>query len=122
MIRLLAALAALALTVPVVATGSATFVPDDPLVPKQWYLDAIHAFDFWPDSEPVAAPVRVAVIDSGIDAGHPEFAGRIAASRSFVGGDDRRQAGARDVRRRHDRRRVRQRGGDRRDRLPGRSC
>jgi subtilisin family serine protease len=27
----------------------------------------------------------VAVIDSGIDAGHPEFAGKIAAARSFVG-------------------------------------
>jgi subtilisin family serine protease len=30
--------------------------------------------------------VKVAIVDSGIDGGHPEFAGRIAASRSFVGG------------------------------------
>jgi subtilisin family serine protease len=30
--------------------------------------------------------VTVAVIDTGIDAGHPEFAGRILAARSFVGG------------------------------------
>ena len=30
--------------------------------------------------------MRVAVVDSGIDADHPEFAGRIAASQSFVGG------------------------------------
>src|SRR5207244_9704926 len=30
--------------------------------------------------------VRVAVIDSGIDATHPEFAGKIAAEESFVGG------------------------------------
>ena len=28
----------------------------------------------------------VGVVDTGIDAGHPEFAGKIAASRSFVGG------------------------------------
>ena len=34
--------------------------------------------------------MRVAVIDSGIDGGHPEFAGRIAAARSFVGGSARR--------------------------------
>ena len=31
--------------------------------------------------------VVVAVVDSGIDVGHPEFAGRIADARSFVGGD-----------------------------------
>jgi hypothetical protein len=30
--------------------------------------------------------VKVAVIDSGIDYGHPEFAGRIAGGRSFVAG------------------------------------
>ena len=33
-----------------------------------------------------AAPVKVAVIDSGIDYGHPEFAGRVIAGRSFVAG------------------------------------
>ena len=32
------------------------------------------------------APVKVAVIDSGIDATLPDFAGRIADARSFVGG------------------------------------
>lgn len=30
----------------------------------------------------------IAVLDTGIDAGHPDFAGRIAATRSFVPGDD----------------------------------
>jgi subtilisin family serine protease len=69
-----------------VAAGSAVaFQPGDPLASKQWYLDADRAFDAW-DALPVLAPVRVAVIDSGIDLGHPEFRGRIAAARSFVGG------------------------------------
>jgi hypothetical protein len=67
--------------------AASSFAPTDPLAAKQWYLSQIHAFDFWPDAPPVLAPVRVAVVDSGIDLEHPEFAGRIAASQSFVGGD-----------------------------------
>ena len=78
----LATAAAAALAFPVAA---AAFTPNDPLAPRQWYLAQDRAFDFWP-TFPLLAPVRVAVIDSGIDGGHPEFAGRIAASRSFVGG------------------------------------
>ncbi len=61
------------------------FVPNDPLFPAQWHLPAIHAFDHWAVRPPQPA-VRVAVIDSGVDGTHPELAGRIAASRSFVGG------------------------------------
>lgn len=95
MIRLLAGLAALALTLPVGASGGAAFIPNDPLAPKQWYLGAIHAFDFWAESDPPLSPVRVAVVDSGIDLEHPEFAGRIADYRSFVGGpiDDKQGHG-----------------------------
>ena len=61
------------------------FVPSDPLVPKQWYLTQDHAFDFWPEV-PVLPPVKVAIVDSGIDLTHPDFAGRILLARSFVGG------------------------------------
>ncbi|HEY7795939.1 MAG TPA: S8 family serine peptidase [Gaiellaceae bacterium] len=63
------------------------FVPTDPLASRQWYLTANHAFDFW--DEPVPPPgagIRVAVIDSGIDGGHPELASKIGAAESFVGG------------------------------------
>ena len=31
--------------------------------------------------------MRVAIVDSGLDADHPEFAGRVVLQRSFVGGD-----------------------------------
>jgi hypothetical protein len=62
------------------------FTPTDPLASGQWYLSAIHAFDAWPVLPANLLPVRVGVIDSGIDGGHPEFAGRIVAARSFVGG------------------------------------
>ena len=64
------------------------FVPSDPLAGRQWYLLADRAFDYWSAlARPPALPgVRVAVIDSGIDLGHPDFRGRIAGARSFVGG------------------------------------
>ncbi len=62
-----------------------TLVTNDPLAPEQWYLGRTRALDGWAELPPLA-PVRVAVIDSGIDLGHPEFQGRIAAARSFVAG------------------------------------
>jgi len=64
-----------------------SWVPNDPL--KQWHLTVNRAFDFW-DAAPSLPPVRVAVIDSGIDATHPEFVGnKIAEAMSFVGGSAR---------------------------------
>lgn len=87
MTRIAVALAALALALPAGAAGGAAFTPTDPLVAKQWYLGAIHAFDYWADQPPVLAPVRVAVIDSGLDVDHPEFLGQVALAQSFVGGD-----------------------------------
>jgi subtilisin family serine protease len=69
-----------------------SFTPNDPLAPRQWYINQDHAFDAWPDP-PALTPVRVAVIDSGIDASHPEFAGRVLLTRSFVGGSVNDQLG-----------------------------
>jgi subtilisin family serine protease len=69
------------------AAGTA-FTPNDPLAAKQWYLAQDHVFDLFPDTLP-ALPgdgVRVAVIDSGIDGGHPDLAGQVVAAKSFVGG------------------------------------
>jgi stage II sporulation protein D len=67
------------------STISAAFVPGDPLAAQQWYLARDHAFDFWP-VPPDLQPVLVGVVDTGIDLAHPEFAGKIALARSFVGG------------------------------------
>ena len=60
-----------------------SFAPNDPLAARQWYLNRIHAFDAWTDF-PLLPTVRVAVIDSGIDAGHPELENQIADGASFV--------------------------------------
>ncbi len=91
----------LPLTVPVVAArrlatsrpagkagkaGSSAFLPNDPLAPSQWYLSRVRAFDFWPETLPTLPPVKVAVVDTGLDFGHPDLSGRVAAARSFVGG------------------------------------
>jgi subtilisin family serine protease len=81
--RLLPVLAVAAL---VAAAPAAAFAPTDPLAPKQWYLDEDHAFDAWPTPPTDLNPVKVAVVDSGIDGTLPDFTGRIAAAQSFVGG------------------------------------
>ena len=65
----------------------ASFTPTDPLVSKQYYLTQDRAFDAFGAELPVVNPVRVAIIDSGIDGGHPEFPrSRIWQARSWVGG------------------------------------
>jgi serine protease len=84
-----AALAALAvgLVVPGVAGARASFTPPDPLAARQYYLTQDHAFDAFGDTLPTLNPVRVAIVDSGLDGTHPEFPhSHIYAARSFVGG------------------------------------
>jgi Subtilase family len=80
--RAVAAVAALALALPAVA---AAFDNTEPLAAKQWYLTQDRAWDHWPEM-PQLFPVRVAVIDSGVDGANPDLAGRVVAAKSFVGG------------------------------------
>lgn len=47
-------------------------VPNDPRAGEQWALDAIQAPVAW--DVPLAAPVTVAVIDTGVDLTHPDLA------------------------------------------------
>ncbi len=88
MIRTAALLLACAVIVPAAVSAAGAFQSNDPLAAQQWYLGQDRAFDYWAEP-PALDPVRVAVIDSGIDAGHPEFAGRIVKAKSFVGGSAR---------------------------------
>jgi subtilisin family serine protease len=66
------------------------FIPTDPFFVRQWYVPAVRAFDAWAYRPSWLRGVKVAVIDSGIDAEHPEFRGRIAAANTFVGGSAKR--------------------------------
>jgi subtilisin family serine protease len=80
--RLILWAAALALCV---AGSAAAFPNTEPLANQQWYLEQDQAWSFWPSPPPLQT-VKVAVVDSGIDLGHPEFAGQVLAGKSFVAG------------------------------------
>jgi subtilisin family serine protease len=71
-----------------IASRRPAFTPSDPLAGKQWYLTKSRFFDRW-NTLPTLIPVTVAVIDSGVDASHPELDGRIIDAKSFVGGSAR---------------------------------
>jgi subtilisin family serine protease len=71
-----------------VATSSAAaFTPPNSYYAKQWYLGQDKAFDAWPQQPPTLDPVKVAVVDSGVDCALPDFQPmQIVKSKSFVGG------------------------------------
>jgi subtilisin family serine protease len=69
-------------------TRHLAFTPGDPLVSKQWYLGYSRFYSSWL-TLPSFEPIPVAVIDSGVDAAHPDLAGKILDARSFVGGSAR---------------------------------
>jgi len=69
-----------------------SLTPSDPLVSRQWYLTHSRFYEPWL-TMPALDPVTVAVIDSGVDASHPELAGRILDTESFVGGSARDSLG-----------------------------
>jgi subtilisin family serine protease len=83
--RAVAAVATVALLLAVGAAAAGAFDNTEPFAAEQWYLPLDHAWDFWP-SQPALAPVRVAVIDSGVDGRQPDLEGRILLAKSFVGG------------------------------------
>jgi subtilisin family serine protease len=84
-VRRALAAAALAAALAGPAAAAAATLPNDPLAGRQWYLGRDRALDVF-DAAKSLFPVRVAVIDSGIDLGHPELRSRVVAKRSFVGG------------------------------------
>ena len=62
---------------PAPAAGAGAVLEDDPLVSKQWALDAIHAHEAHAlliDRKPVRKAV-VAIVDTVVDAGHEEVEG-----------------------------------------------
>jgi subtilisin family serine protease len=66
-------------------TRQLAFTPTDPLASKQWYLTYSGFYSSW-ITLPQFERIPVAVIDSGVDASHPDLAGQILDAESFVGG------------------------------------
>ncbi|HVV57891.1 MAG TPA: S8 family serine peptidase [Gaiellaceae bacterium] len=85
MTRALAAVAGVALLLAAAASAADAFTNTEPFAAEQWYLPLDRAWDFWP-SQPQLAPIRVAVVDSGVDGKQPDLEGRILLAKSFVGG------------------------------------
>jgi serine protease len=62
--------------------------PNDPLFRYQWPLRTIGAARAWTVEDGARAGVTVAVIDSGVDASHPDLVRRMVAGFDFVNADD----------------------------------
>ena len=60
--------------------------PSDPSYAQQWALPKI-AWDQAYANVPISGSATIAVLDTGIDASHPDLAGRVALGASFTGGD-----------------------------------
>ncbi|GAB2617336.1 hypothetical protein Aab01nite_30590 [Paractinoplanes abujensis] len=58
----------------------------DPLLPEQWDLARVRVDGAWPRS--TGAGVTVAVIDSGVDAAHPDLAGHVLPGADFITGTE----------------------------------
>lgn len=65
---------------------SAGATPNDPQFASQWAHQATHMRDAWRMLGPsfTAANTAIAVLDSGCDVGHPEFAGRILGGENLT--------------------------------------
>ncbi|TMN21776.1 S8 family serine peptidase [Lentibacillus cibarius] len=63
-----------------------TFIPSDADYDEQWYLDRIQMPKAW-DIEKGSPDVTIAVLDTGIDADHPELNGRVLPGYDFVNND-----------------------------------
>ena len=74
--------AALALALGLVAAASAA-APSDPLYGLQWGPKQIHAEQAWTTS--TGAGQVIAVVDSGVDLGHEDLAGKLVPGATFVG-------------------------------------
>lgn len=71
----------------VMTSSAAAFTPTNAYYGKQWYLGMDSAFDAWANPPQfVTPPVKVAIVDSGLDCSLPDFDTQIAKVKSFVGG------------------------------------
>ena len=68
----------------VATQASAGAAVGDPLAEKQWGLQQMHVPEAWPSS--TGAGQTIAVVDTGVDLGHPEFSGKLVPGATFACG------------------------------------
>jgi subtilisin family serine protease len=61
--------------------------PNDPMFQQQWALTTVHAPAAWDAETGRRNHVVTAVLDTGVDASHPELLGHIRAGGDFIDGD-----------------------------------
>ncbi|MGH3727745.1 MAG: S8 family serine peptidase [Micromonosporaceae bacterium] len=74
---------ALAVAAVVAAATPSSAATNDPLHEKQWGLQQIRAEAAWPASD--GAGAVIAVLDTGVDTGHPELSGKLVGGATFTG-------------------------------------
>lgn len=79
-----------------VGLAAPALASNDTFFPRQWALDQIGAERAWTVSR--GAGVLIGVIDSGVDAGHPDLAGKIAGNADCAGRPCLENAGGADPR------------------------
>lgn len=62
--------------------------PNDPLLARQWAYDKLRFEKAWTHGTGATSPVIVGVVDTGIQATHPDLEGRLVPGRDFVFQDD----------------------------------
>ncbi|HYP24189.1 MAG TPA: S8 family serine peptidase [Actinomycetota bacterium] len=62
--------------------------PNDPLLSRQWAFDELEFPKAWELEAGATSPVVVAVVDSGVEATHPDLEGRLVEGRDFLAQDD----------------------------------
>jgi thermitase len=63
-----------------------SMTPSDPLWSNEWYARKVRAPRAW-DVTTGAGSAVIAVLDTGVQASHPDLAGRVLAGRDFVNND-----------------------------------
>lgn len=71
-----------------VARGKVSGIPTDPLWEQAWSLRALHLPDVWRQLGGQGAPIVVAVVDTGVDAGQPDLQGALVQGYDATGTGD----------------------------------
>ncbi|MCG8349480.1 MAG: S8 family peptidase [Chloroflexales bacterium] len=59
--------------------------PNDPAVSQQWALGNIQAYDAWDTT--TGGEIRIAILDTGVDGGHPDLSGKVLPGYNALTGD-----------------------------------